>query len=122
MLINLTPHEIAIQRPDGTVEDMAPSGTVARLTSEVEPASWIEGIPVVRVLYGRVEGLPVAGDPPRVGVPAPAPGVYYLVSALVLARCHGRADVFAPDTDRGAVRDEAGRIVGTTRLIAAPAF
>lgn len=102
-----------------------PSGTVARVSTVYQDCGKIGDIPVVRVTYGKVEGLPPAParkddlladyDEACAGT-ADVP--VYLVSGLVLENCRGRADVFAPDTGAGAVRDDAGRIIGTTRLIA----
>lgn len=111
--INLTPHTIVLQAPNGTRMEVPPAGTEARVTQvDVEPCC-IEGteLPVVPFpKYGDVEGLP----PPRTGAA-------FLVSLLTLERCVKRADVFAPATGPrdGAIR-EAGRVVAVTRLVAAP--
>lgn len=87
-----------------------PSGTVARVsTKEVEIGTVvIEGVevPVVAVEYGTPEGLPPEGTE-------------CIVSVLVRTAVPGRRGVYSPDTGPTAVRDEAGRIVAVTRLIAA---
>jgi hypothetical protein len=107
---NLTPHAIALKQPDGTLIHILPSGQVARVSVTTVPVDRPGlPVPVVRNLYGPVEGLP-----------DPQPGHFFVVSALVLARCAGRDDVYAPDTGPGAVRDEKGQIVAVTRLVAAP--
>ncbi len=75
---------------------------------------------MVRATYGEIEGLPPAARPDYNEACAGIAEVpVYVVSGLVLAQCRGRADVFAPDTGAGAVRDALGRIIGTTRLIRA---
>ena len=106
--MNLTPHALGIQTPAGTLT-VPTSGTIARVTATDVAVPIDTIVPVVRRVYGAVEGLP-----------APAQGVAYLVSALVLAALAGRQDVFAPDTGPTAVRDENGHILAVTRLVAAP--
>jgi hypothetical protein len=115
VIVNLTPHPITLRLADG--DHTLPSAGVARTAST--PGTLGErdfgfASPVVvaeATTYGEVEGLP-----------APAPGVVYIVSAIVLSRCQGRNDVYGPGTGPadGAIRDESGRIVAVTRLIAAP--
>lgn len=104
--VNLTPHALNIRREDGTMLDIAPSGIVARVAETRETLPSLGGLAVSRASYGPVEGLP-----------APAEGAVYIVSALVLARCAGRTDVFAPGP---LIRDEAGKPVGADGLSAAP--
>ncbi|MEM1711215.1 MAG: hypothetical protein QXU12_02310 [Nitrososphaerota archaeon] len=69
-LVNLTLHEITIYTDRGILS-IPPSGRVAR----------IGGIPINRVEYGEVEGLP-----------EPQPNTYYIVSqpALQALRSAGR--------------------------------
>lgn len=107
VFVNLTPHALNIQRVDGTMLNIAPSGSVARVSEQRETLPELAGLSVTRASYGAVEGLP-----------APTPGTVYIVSALVLAQCAGRADVFAPGP---ALRDAEGKIVGAVGLSAAPA-
>lgn len=112
--VNLTPHQVTLFLPNGEKMIFPASGQIARVAVKSAPPREIEGIPVPVLPapeYGEVEGLP-----------EPQPGRAYIVSGLVLARCHGRTDVFAPATgpQDGAVRDDAGRIVGVTKLLAAP--
>jgi hypothetical protein len=113
-IINLTPHQINLFLANGEQQSVPASGRVARVSVKSGQPREVEGIPVPVLPapeYGAVEGLP-----------EPQPGKVYLVSAMVLARCTGRLDVFAPATgpQDGAVRDEGGRIVGVTKLLAAP--
>lgn len=109
--VNLTPHEITIMNDEGAiVARVAPSGTLARCQEtreSVEGLAWgLSHIQVSCATYGAVTGLP-----------APKSGIVYLVSALVLAQCAGRDDVFAPGP---AVRNDAGQVVGCMGLSAAP--
>ena len=105
-MINLTPHAISV----GALT-VAPSGRMLRLVEADSAVGETAGIPVIRRIYSL----------PDLATVAPvAPDTIYLVSAIALPYCAGRADIFAPDTGSGAIRDAAGRITGTTRLIAAP--
>lgn len=107
-IVNLTPHEISIYGMETQPQwIIPPSGSVARAaeTREELPAV-ISGMPVFRMSFGVVENLP-----------EPAENTIYLVSGLVLARCAGRSDVFAPGE---AVRDDKGRVIGCIGLSAAP--
>jgi len=110
-IVNLTPHEITIYLPSGGVKKIPPSGKVARVQTIREPASELDGIPLVRVSYSEVEGLPKE----------PEPDTYYIVSVLVAQalandpRWHGK--ILVPDTSpQGAVRDKDGRIIGVKAL------
>lgn len=107
-IVNLTPHALNIQREDGTMLEVAPSGTLARCAETREPRSAIAGLPVTLAGFGAVEGLP-----------EPRPGVVYVVSGLVLAQVSHRADVFAPGP---AIRDDQGRIIGARGLSCTPAY
>jgi hypothetical protein len=100
--VNLTPHSISFQRPDGTVLCIEPSGGVARCLVTSTPVGEIEGIQVITSTFGDVTGLP-----------EPSEGVVYLVSSLVLSGIRDRDDVMAPDDF---VRDGSGRIIGARAL------
>ena len=104
--INLTPHALNIQLPDGSVTTIAPSGVVARVTTEEVVVGSAAGVPVVERRFGAVEGLPEEGTP-------------CLVSALVAGAVPGRRGVYAPDTGASAVRNDKGQIVAVTRLVKA---
>lgn len=117
-IINLTPHPIRLRTSDGAETEVPPSGTIARVASRPAwAAREVPGLPV------PVQGAPQWGAVE--GLPAPQEGAVYLVSSLVLeaVRASGahRPDVMAPATgpQDGAVRDDAGRIVAVTRLVAA---
>lgn len=104
-MLNLTPHPIVIRTEDSNIV-IPPSGRVARVSTTEEVVDSIIGVPVVRRMFGAVEGLPEDDTP-------------CVVSALVLAAVPGRPNTFAPDTGPTAVRDERGQIVAVTRLVAA---
>ena len=78
--VNVTPHAIALN--NGAV--FAASGTVARCQASF--TEFVDGI--CRQQFGEVQNLP-----------APQPGVRYIVSAMVLSALAGsRPDVVAPAT------------------------
>lgn len=98
MLINLTPHAINII--DGPT--LPPSGTVARCAVTRQQVGTVDGVTVNSTRFGAVDGLP-----------APAAGTYYIVSALVAQACPDRTDLLITDD---AVRDDAGKIIGCRAL------
>lgn len=106
---NLTPHAITIYAPDRitVLQSVAPEGIFPRVSTTQEVVGEINKIPVQRVIYGDIDGLP-----------NPEPDTIFIVSQMVLSALNGsRTDVFAPDTGKGAVRDGEGRILGTTNFI-----
>ena len=110
--VNLTPHVITIYNLYANKITL-PSSGVARVETTEETLEPIEDIPIV--------STPIPG--PVVGLPEPSDGVAYIVSLMVLQHpaVRGRTDVYAPATGpkHAAMRDEQGRIIGVTRLIAA---
>jgi hypothetical protein len=110
--VNLTPHEVVVYA-DGSVLRIPPSGRVARVTTKEVLVGTVSGVPVFKVDYGEVEGLP-----------EPKENTIYIVSLLVLqalrARGVERNDVVAPNSGpgpHGAVRDSEGRIIGVRSFI-----
>lgn len=117
-VVNLTPHDITVILPDGSKLTIPRSGTVVRVVTKRVLSGTLstpEGeIPLVRVRYGEIEGLPEK----------PEPDTYYIVSLVVvqavrasalLHRWAGR--LLVPDTSpAGAIRDSEGRIVGVKAL------
>ena len=99
-LINLTPHILNIHTPSG-VENLPPSGQVARVDSESTPAAPIGGIPTFKEEGGQVTGLP-----------EPREGVVFITSLRVSDEVC-REDVVSPGH---LVRDENGRPVGCRGL------
>jgi hypothetical protein len=87
--VNLTPHVVVIQMPDGLKIKIKPSGSIARVSTEdIKLDKEINGIPCIhRKLTYEVEGLPEPRD-----------NTYYIVSALVYYTLSGRDDILVPDT------------------------
>ena len=96
---NLTPH--AIQIVGGP--SFPPSGRLARCAQVSAAAGEHEGLPLVSVQFGEVEGLP-----------EPQEGILYIVSALVRSAVPHRHDVASPGD---LVRDSAGQPVGCRNLV-----
>lgn len=120
-IINRTPHDIAILPAGGSASDApllrlpaAPRGEVARVettTSNVDGR--VATVANVEVPIGRAEWGTV------VGLPEPRPGVYHVVSVIVV---EAAIDVGRPAYDLlvpgDQVRDASGRIVGCRGLVA----
>lgn len=105
--INLTPHNIDVYNDKGEkIKTYPKSGKVARIQDDVTIKGEIDGVPVGTITYGK-----------PIDLPDPQEGVYYIVSMVVRQALPERKDLISPDTSKGAVRDEQGRILGTTRFI-----
>lgn len=107
-MLNLTPHTITIRTPLGDMV-IAPSGSVARVSTTSEDVGMVSGVLVTRSTYGPVEGL-VYGEDGLL--------VRCLVSSMVLERLpQGTVNVYAPATgpNDGAVR-ENGQVIAVTKL------
>lgn len=103
IIMNLTPHAVSFVKADGaTVLTVAPSGTVARVSTRTVQIGTLNGLPVTQTEFGEVQDLPEQID-----------GTIYLVSSLVAQRVPDREDVFIPAES---VRDSAGRIIGCRSL------
>ena len=110
-VFNLTPHPLNLVKQDGQVIEIAPSGQLARVEQLREERRAIAGMTVTYSSFGDVV----------TGLPDPAPGKIFVVSALVLAHpsVQNRIDVFCPGE---AVRDEAGKIIGAKGLSCTSAY
>ena len=113
--VNLTPHDINLYT--GMAGDyiitFPATGEVARASERRVSVGKLDGatvdsVDVEVVEYGAVEGLP-----------APQPGVYYIVSAIVLAAAPDRPDLLAPGRP---VRDAKNVIIGCRGWTTTPAF
>jgi hypothetical protein len=107
-LVNLTPHEINIysQSGQGIVLSIPPSGVVCRVSVKSEIVGKVNGVPVRKVTYGDVEGLP-----------EPQPNTIFIVSTFVLLALKDkgvqRPDLVSTDTNPdSAIRDQQGKIIG----------
>lgn len=101
MFVNLTPHAIKVVAADGAPVAVFPAdGTVARVATTTAVSAVVDGIEIFATTYGEV-----------VGLPAPAPGVTWIVSGIVAGHpsVRGRADVVSPGA---LVRGPDGQPVG----------
>lgn len=114
MIVNLTPHPIHIYAPDAPdvvgpehkpLYTIPPSGTYARIATTRTPSGTItvgDGleVPLVVTVHGKV-----------VDLPAPQPGIFYVVSlpCMTEMRHSGRADLVVVDR---LVRNAEGTVVG----------
>lgn len=107
-IVNLTPHEIRLVRPEGVLR-IPPARQVACVAVRRIDAGRIDtgGVTITlwRTAYGEVEGLP-----------DPAPNTLYVVSPLVAAAARERDDLLIPD-DLILIRDEQGRVIGARGLV-----
>lgn len=105
-LVNCTPHDLKIINGDDVIV-IPTSGTVARVSVDQQDDTKINNIPVVTQVYGDI-----------VGLPAPAPDTYYIVSSLVhqAAKANGRRDTLSPNTSK-AIRDDFGQIIGVPGFV-----
>lgn len=99
---NFTPHTITFLNDRNEVILEVPSSGIARAAQSRTSVGAINGIPVNKSSFGRVENLP-----------EPEEGVILVVSALTAQACPERNDVYITDD---AVRDETGRIIGCRAL------
>lgn len=108
-MLNLTPHAINVYADNALVTTFEPSGGIARVATETVDAGTVAGIPVIKTVYGQVEGVPALPCGP------------FLVSGLVLSQLGQEyaGIAFGPATGPrdNAVRNEAGHIVGVTKFV-----
>ena len=106
-MLNLTPHAIVVETDNGRIT-FEPAGIIARVDTHTQFVGTLDnGIPVAKRIYGEVENvLELPCDP-------------FLVSSMVLDRLPKEYSgvAFSPDTGIGAIRDDKGHIVATSRLI-----
>jgi len=104
-LVNLTPHALTLVSATGEHTVLPPSGSVARVASTPGTVGARDGFPCAvasPTVFGEVTGLP-----------DPSAGTAFIVSGMVGSALagKGRTDVFVPG-------NEAGHIIGVTRLVA----
>ena len=115
-LINLTPHAVKLFAADGVtlLQEIPgpPKGGEARVKEE-------PGVQDGMFMGVAVMTSPTVGE--VINLPPPEEGTFYLVSAIVASAVRGRPDVLRPGTGPAdaCVRNEAGHVVGVTRLIRA---
>lgn len=100
---NLTPHELNIQKEDGTMLSIPASGLVARADQKQVAEKIVDGITLYSTSYGDA-----------IDLPEPEEGVIYITSVLTAQAVKGqRDDVYFPGT---MIRDDDGNIIGCVGL------
>jgi len=113
-LINLTPHTINIVSQEGKEFNIPPSGQVLRVAQRLSQTAplFLEA--------GKVDTWAFEGFE-EVKLPPQEEGKIYLVSlpTLIALKAQGvrRIDIVAPDTGRGAIRNDKGQVVAVRRLL-----
>lgn len=103
-LINLTPDPVVIFDANGQLlEEVLPSGHLAYIEEQSTELPSLEGMPMRRVVRGRV-----------IGLLKPEPGVLQIVDTIIF-HVSRRVDVVAPGP---LLRDSAGRVRGCIGLTA----
>lgn len=98
MIKNLTPHPVTVAGI--TIQ---PEGIVPRLSQKSEFVANFDGVPLVRMTFGDVAGLPDE-----------QPDVLLIVSAMVRQALPDRKDLASPGD---LIRDENGAVIGCGNLI-----
>lgn len=122
-LLNCTPHAITIydDKGENVITTFPSSGYVARLTSK--PQEWVGSlqlddgrvVPIYspQVFQKEVEGLPPLEENQRLNII-----VSLVVGEHLKAIPFWQGAVYGPDMGKdGVVRNEAGQILGTKRLV-----
>lgn len=112
-ILNLTPHPVTVILEGGMHITIPASGTVARVSQKETIVSQLGSIPIVRVEYGKVEGLPKPEDVDYVIVST-------MVASALAQSPEWKGKVLVPNsgpTTLGVVRDEKGNIIGVKSLI-----
>ena len=81
-IINLTNHPVTVLTQDGP-KTFEPSGTVARVDTENRIIGEIDGIPIIKIIYKDIYGIP---EPD---------GNIYIVSSVVKNALPDREDIVA---------------------------
>ncbi len=112
--VNLTPHPIVVRREDGSELTIPAAGKPFRLEEEdIETGLDIDGVPLVVRRFKFPEEIPAEFEDPDNIVIVSLP----VLQVLKQMGLRFPALVVAPDTGKGAIRDESGKIIGTTRFI-----
>jgi hypothetical protein len=90
---------------DGAEITFTPSGILPRIFTKEHEAENINNFACITQTQGKVSDLPEEQE-----------GTFFIVSMMVFAASK-REDLIAPDTGKGAIRDEQGRILAVTRFI-----
>ena len=85
-IVNLTPHPVTLVTAGGDEVVVQPEATPARIPATTTPAGDVNGIPVVEEALGDADSV----------LPAPQPGVVYVVARPVAERASHRSDLLVP--------------------------
>src|SRR5690606_6833776 len=85
-IINLTPHAVTLVTASGDEVVIQPEENPARIPTTTTPAGDVNGIPVVMEQLGDANSV----------LPAPQPGVVYVVARPVAERAGHRTDLVVP--------------------------
>jgi len=101
--VNLTPHDITIMTDEGSVMNIPPSGTIARITLIKTDCATVEiGDTIIPVVRNQANGK-------ITGLPKQLQGTVYIVSRAVAEMAGNRRDdLYFPDSS---IRDDSGNIV-----------
>jgi len=119
-ILNLTPHPIVIRRKDGSEITIEPSGLVWRLKEEDVDITRVVGLDTGGIeVVARRFSVDMSTMPQEIwSADIVIVSLPMLLSLKAALRPVPTKPLFcAPDTGSGVIRDEQGRIVGTTRLI-----
>jgi hypothetical protein len=127
-LVNMTPHDINIALNGATIT-VPKSGVVLRLEEHDEPFNLNNPIPFVRRRFqapnpnwvaeqaAQAEGVTLPDAPPVTIVLVSLPLLMSMPTNAIEALADRGIIVAAPDTGKGAIRDEKGQIVAVKSLI-----
>ena len=101
-IINLTPHPLVFMDEKKNILFEIPSSGIARASQKETKTGELNGLPVYKMKYGKVENLPT-----------PEKDTIFVVSLLTAQAVPDRKDVFVVAHP---VRDEKGRIIGAQGL------
>ncbi len=116
--VNLTPHVVNIYTQNKHVVSIPPSGTVARVQVDEKVVGYMQGIPIVKTVYGDIVGLPEYPEPDAVYIVSLVVAQAVLANPELKARFKGH--LLVPNTSPGrygAVRDSSGKIMGVKSLV-----
>src|SRR5690606_26440216 len=85
-IVNLTPHPVTLVSTGGDEVVIPPQENPVRIPTTATPAGEVNGIPVVEERLGDADSV----------LPAPQPGVVYVVARPVAERAGHRTDLVVP--------------------------
>lgn len=104
--VNCTPHPVSMLNEDGSIVTIPVSGTVARHHIDADPSTW-------KVVGGFLLH-PIQRTGKVVGLPAPVPNTYYIVSYFAKDNARSRTDLVCVG---GRVHDSQGNVLYGTHFV-----